>query len=61
MAARQHHQSRGTLMPTAAEREQAIAAVRGGTATDAQKETVRVASTQAGSVGDDARAAREGR
>ena len=48
-------------MATAAEREQAIAAVRGGTATDAQNETVRVASTQAGSVGDDARAAREGR
>ena len=47
-------------MATDKQRQEAIAAVRKGTATSDQKETVRVAATQAGSVGDDARAARNG-
>ena len=43
------------------QRDQAIAAVRGGTATDAQKEAVKAAAKQAGSVGTDAKDALEGR
>lgn len=45
-------------MATPQQREDAIKAVRNGTATDAQNETVRVAATQAGPVGDRAREAR---
>lgn len=45
-------------MATEQQRQDAITAVRNGTATDHQKEVVRVAAGQAGSVGDDAREAR---
>lgn len=48
-------------MATAQERDQAINAVRGGIATDAQKATVEAAAKQAGPVGDAARDARAGK
>jgi len=48
-------------MATSQEREQAISAVRNGTATNHQQEIVRQAASQAGSVGDRARDARNGK